>query len=189
MSQLPARTLEFDSTPPALPELPAASAPSAPTPVSQDLTSGQPPHSSAAAPSSALPELSATCLVQTQVDTQSTDPSSHTVSTNGLTTAATAPVTTAEATQTVSAPLAPPSQTLSPDASRQLTRPLQSPLMTPILTSTSMRRRWASLAALLLQRALSVLPFWCLTPKGDMCLRGSVRELNQSQGELERHIF
>jgi len=70
---------------------------------SQLQTIGQPTDSSVAILSLAVPELSATGLVQTQVATQSMDPSSHTVSTAGSTTATTVPATTTEAALIVSA--------------------------------------------------------------------------------------
>ena len=63
-----------------------------------------------------MPELSTIGLVQLPADTQSMDPSSHTVSTNVSTTAATAPATTTEATLTVSAQLTAPSSSVPTDA-------------------------------------------------------------------------
>ena len=109
LTQLQAHSLQFDTTPPSLPELPLPSASGPQLQISQPLTSGQPPDSSAAPSASAVLELSATGLVQLQADTQSTDPSSHTVSTNGSTTASTVPTMMTEATLTISASLSAPS--------------------------------------------------------------------------------
>jgi len=124
MSQIPARVLQFDTSPPILPTMPSLSTPGA---ESQQLTLGQPPDSSAAALLSSVPELSATGLAQTQVDTQSMDPSSHTVSTNDSITVATAHVTTTEATHTVSAPLVAPSIAPQTDLEQAVDESAESP--------------------------------------------------------------
>ena len=64
LTQLQAHSSQFGTTPPSLPELPLPSASGPQLQISQPLTSGQPPDSSAAPSASAVLELSATGLVQ-----------------------------------------------------------------------------------------------------------------------------